>query len=173
MAEPKREPKGIDIAEFRKQGYLHEINRLILHPLGLGLGVAFEPCGCDAGHVEAGPAGATFSVPCTRCHDGFVERLGGIWDHRDDPEGMQYGDDLLSSEKGKNVARLWLERQSAREKALGYMIQPLDGCPDLTFSMEEVEVIADALDPSAESDQPALEKVRRYLGEIEAIFGPQ
>jgi hypothetical protein len=31
--------KYLDAAEFRKRGYLHEVNRLVLHPLGLALSV--------------------------------------------------------------------------------------------------------------------------------------
>ena len=54
--------KRMDITEFRELGFLQEVNRRFLHPLGLALEVVLEPDG--------------------------TEHLGGVWDYRDDPEGM-------------------------------------------------------------------------------------
>ena len=56
--------KRIDAKEFQKLGYLQEVNRLLLHRLGLALEVVTE-------------------------EDGSV-RFGGVWDLRDDPEGMAF-----------------------------------------------------------------------------------
>lgn len=56
--------KRIDIKEFREKGYLQELNRKFLHPLGLALEIIQE-------------------------NDG-TETLGGIWDCRDDEEGIYY-----------------------------------------------------------------------------------
>jgi len=54
--------KKMSVKEFRKKGYLQEINRCFLHPLGLALDVLI--------------------------HDDGSESFGGIWDYREDPEGF-------------------------------------------------------------------------------------
>ncbi len=90
----------MDIAEFRDFGYLQEVNRMFLHPLGLALSVRIE-------------------------EDGSPGTLVGIWDYRDDPEGMRYGDDMIDPIKASNVATEWQKRQQARVEALGYMMQPV------------------------------------------------
>lgn len=94
--------KRIDIAEFREFGYLQEVNRLFFHPLGLALEVVRE--------------------------DDGTERLGGVWDYRDDPEGIRFGDgvqDGPDSDKAHRVARARRDRAPARMDALGYMEQPV------------------------------------------------
>lgn len=60
----KKDIKRIGIKEFRESGYLQELNRQFLHPLGLAL------------EVEVDKDGA--------------EQLGGIWDYRGDKEGIYY-----------------------------------------------------------------------------------
>lgn len=60
-----KEIKRIDIKEFREVGFLQEVNRAFLHPLGLALEVVINEDGSEA--------------------------LGGVWDYRDDPEGMCFG----------------------------------------------------------------------------------
>lgn len=89
--------KRIDIAEFRRIGYLQELNRQFLHPLGLALEVAID--------------------------DDGTERLGGIWDYRDDPEGLRYGDGEIDPDKVRRVLNEWSRRAVERDDALGYMIQ--------------------------------------------------
>jgi len=56
--------KRMDIKEFREVGYLQEANRLFFHPLGLALEVIVE--------------------------DDGTEKIGGVWDYRDDPEGIVF-----------------------------------------------------------------------------------
>lgn len=113
------EHKHIDISEFREFGYLHEINRQLLHPLGLALEVVTEDCPACNG------LGATNH--CVSCGDqGQIERLGGVWDSRDDPEGFVYGDDLLSAEKARRVRDEMQRRAGPRVEKLGYMIQPVE-----------------------------------------------
>lgn len=91
------EIERMDVAEFREFGYLQELNRAFLHPLGLALEVVVE--------------------------DDGTERLGGVWDYRDDPEGIRYeGVDLF--EKAQRVAAERERRRPAREAALGYWQQP-------------------------------------------------
>lgn len=85
----------IDPEEFRSEGYLQELNRRFLHPLGL----AFE----------------------VRVVDGRAVEFGGVWDYRDDPEGIVYGE--VDPEKVQRVDALWRERKPKREAALGFFVQ--------------------------------------------------
>ncbi len=57
------ERKYMSIKEFIESGFLQEVNRRLLHPCGLAL--------------EA-------------VKDGDEWRLGGVWDARDDPEGIMF-----------------------------------------------------------------------------------
>lgn len=86
----------ISAAELRSEGYLQEVNRLFFHPLGLALEVSERD-----------------------------NRLVGIWDYREDAEGIYFGPDLQDlAPKAAHVKRLWDERQSHRVAALGWMVQP-------------------------------------------------
>jgi hypothetical protein len=89
--------------EFVDEGYLHELNRQFLHPLGLALEVI--------------------------CDDvtGEVHRFGGIHDYREDPEGMTFGEDTLDVDKVKRIAAITEARKAGREAGLGYWVQPLSG----------------------------------------------
>jgi hypothetical protein len=78
--------KNIDIKEFIEKGFLQEVNRKFFHPLGLALSVKENEDG-------------TWS-------------LYDVWDYRDDPEGMFFGDGVISQEKIDNVEKL---RQSKIE----------------------------------------------------------
>ena len=94
--------KRMDIKEFRELGYLQELNRRFLHPLGLALEVVH--------------------------HDDGTEVLGGIWDYRDDEEGIRFGELTDSEARGKHdrIEHEWNTRERARVRALGYMVQPVD-----------------------------------------------
>ncbi len=96
--------KRIDIAEFRSLGLVQEINRLFLHPRGLALEVVID--------------------------DDGTEKLGGVWDSRDDPEGIIFGDGELSNSKALIVAVMRASKLRARRELLGESdgIQPV---PDL------------------------------------------
>lgn len=91
--------KRMDVKDFRELGYLQELNRQFLHPMGLALEVVVEEDG--------------------------TERLGGVWDYREDAEGIHYGDDMISDAKAERVIREARDRLNARFEALGYWIQPL------------------------------------------------
>jgi len=91
--------KRIDIKEFVDFGYLHELNRGFLHPLGLALEV-------------------------TEHEDGSVT-LSGVQDRRDDVDGMIFMEDTLDPEKAARVAEERERRRPAREAALGYWQQPI------------------------------------------------
>lgn len=111
------EQKKMSAKEFRAKGYLQEVNRQVLHPLGLALMINVD----DDGN----------------------EVLDGIWDAREDPEGIHYGlnnPELCSKETGMEAqlkrAHVRAEedsRKDARVAALGFWIEPvpLVGCdPD-------------------------------------------
>lgn len=100
---PEAQPiKRINIKEFRAFGYLQEVNRLFLHPLGLALEVVVD-------------------------EDDGSEKLGGIWDYRDDPEGLIFANEDRGNDASKNRAkRVEAVRQrkaKSRQDALGYVIQ--------------------------------------------------
>lgn len=90
------EVKRIDIKEFREMGLLVEVNRTFFHPLGLALEVIVD--------------------------DEGTEKLGGIWDYRDDPEGMLYGEPLPVDKicKAQEFIR---QKHEQRLKTLGYVYQ--------------------------------------------------
>jgi len=92
--------KCLSVKEFREFGYLQELNRQFLHPLGLALEVVID--------------------------DGS-ESLGRIWDSRDDPEGIIYEE--INITKATNVAATQKERDVARMRKLGYIIQPVSTFP--------------------------------------------
>lgn len=97
----------MNMRQFVDGGYLHEVNRLLLHPLGLALSLDV--------HGESATA--------------------QIWDGRDDPEGWILGDDLLSAEKAERVADEMFSRRGARRDLLGFVVQPVASeRPTLTTS---------------------------------------
>ena len=89
--------KYLDLKEFCETGYLHELNRQFLHPLGLALAVRQD----DDGSMS----------------------LDGILDFRDDPEGAIFGEGVVSEEKIENIRNIATARRVARMEALGYWIQ--------------------------------------------------
>jgi hypothetical protein len=92
------EIKRISIKEFRELGFLQEANRLFFHPLGLALEVIIND---KTGEVT----------------------LGGIWDYRDDPEGMAFGDGTIDQNKIDSVEKLRLSKVDARKQLFGNDIQ--------------------------------------------------
>ena len=94
----------MSVKEFWQLGLLQEVNRQILHPMGLAIEVVVE----DNGTV----------------------RFGEVWDSRDDPDGMAFGSfnksDLL---KAATVGLLFEAKREAREKNLGWHVQPVTEGP--------------------------------------------
>jgi len=88
----------MDIREFRERGYLQELNRRFLHPLGLALEVVVDEDGSES--------------------------LGGIWDYRSDPEGIRYEGIANMAEKTALIETEWDSRKDSRTSRLGYMVQP-------------------------------------------------
>ena len=96
----------INIEEFRTKGYLQELNRQFLHPLGLALEISIDENG--------------------------EETLGNIWDYRDDLEGIYYG--LSDSSKTRidtfKTKSEFIENELAlrnkyRQNVLGFDIEPI------------------------------------------------
>jgi len=99
--------KKIDIKEFREKGYLQEVNRMFLHPLGLALSVSVD--------------------------DNANEKLDGIWDYRDDEEGIIY--DIANSDT---------DRQNRFKKNISFISDELEGRKErrkeiLGFDIEKVK----------------------------------
>ncbi|HVW10968.1 MAG TPA: hypothetical protein VHC90_20420 [Bryobacteraceae bacterium] len=92
-------------------GILQEANRLFFHPLGLALEVSVSAAAADA----------------------FVLR---IQDQRDDPEGMIFGEGVMSAEKAARFRDLVNERHVARIAGLGFVIQRSALRPDREESPE-------------------------------------
>lgn len=97
--------KRLGLDELRTQGYLQEVNRQFLHPLGLALGIEVDDAGAES-----------------LC----------VLDHRDDAEGMVFEFEGPTTSwltdcivRARNIDALWSEREPARVAALGFMVQPL------------------------------------------------
>lgn len=101
-------PKFMNIKEFRESGYLQEVNRQFLHPLGLALTVFIDD--------ETGE-----------------EELGGIWDYREDPEGIYFNymnrenDQIIKAIiKREFIKQEFQERSEVREDLFGDIIEPIN-----------------------------------------------
>ena len=95
--------KYMDIKEFREEGYLQEVNRLFLHPLGLALEVVVD-------------------------NDTGKERLGSVWDYRDDPDGIVYEElGMEDAKKAEYISALAETKAKSRSRHLGYVVQPVPG----------------------------------------------
>jgi len=96
----------INVKEFRQNGYLQELNRRFLHPLGLAIEVVVD--------------------------DNNEETLGGIWDYRNDPVGIIY--DLKNSDQERKDRFLKNEkfideeikrRTKTRREKIGFFVEPI------------------------------------------------
>lgn len=72
----------MNLTDFVQYGFLQELNRQFLHPLGMALEVIMEDDGYN------------------------VKSLGKIWDYRQDPEGIFFADAALSKDKIQYVNSL-------------------------------------------------------------------
>jgi hypothetical protein len=95
----------MSLKDFRDKGYLQEVNRKFLHPLGLALGIAIDKQETDDENEQN-----YFLV--------IIEAL-------DDPEGILYPYAMMDQEKTAYVDKQWMERAVTRQKELGYVIQPI------------------------------------------------
>lgn len=111
---PVDEISGINymtLKEFRDGGFLHELNRLVLHPLGLALQVEMDPEDDES----------------TR---GSIR----VWDYRDDPEGIYFDGGTLDAGKAITVCSELLTKRAERKERLGYVVQPIPGARVMTIN---------------------------------------
>lgn len=133
----------MDAAVFREEGYLYEINRLILHPLGLDLIAARDVFGSETLRVrDLRFIAGELHYEGLRLEDGDLRYVQGQGDAGPPVDTPMPRLDLLASE---------IERRGpARMEALGYVIQPLPPeVKQLHVTVRETvalpgEVVADA-----------------------------
>jgi hypothetical protein len=92
-------PRFADLRELRDLGVLQEANRQFFHPLGLALVFEFDTVHGD--------------------------RIAGIFDSREDPQGCMFEPALLSPKKAAAVAALRARFVKGRIPTFGSVIQPL------------------------------------------------
>lgn len=120
------------IVFLRETGLLYEINRTILHPLGLALAVQMPKQEADETEV------------------GVVQ----LWDCRDEKEGVLYGEEAFVSgmeRYAKFMDEFGDEKLTERFEELGYYIQSL---PDPYYLQKGIE-----LELTTEDEPPVLFKV--------------
>lgn len=98
-------PKTLSLQEFKDGGYLQEANRQLFHPLGLALSVAV-----DYNKTIANSTGQVLS-------------FGPIWDYRDDPEGLLFGENVLEQSKLTKIRDEHWEKAEIRQERYGEVIQ--------------------------------------------------
>lgn len=91
----------MDPHEFRTLGYLQEVNRQFLHPLGLALEMTLEAN-----------------------HDPFAFKAR-IWDCRTDPEGVIFAPATIDLAKLSRVEKEQWDKRGTRFASLGYFIQEI------------------------------------------------
>lgn len=89
--------KELSIKDFRALGFVQELNRSFLHPLGLALAVSID--------------------------DDGEETLGPIYDFREDPVGVIYSANSISKEKRDYVSDLRCSKARKRIDFLGEVVQ--------------------------------------------------
>jgi hypothetical protein len=92
-------------------GLLYEINRRVLHPVGLALQVEFPD---DGGPLEGDPKPT-----------GTIKLEAKIWDEREDPEGIIFEESTLMEGQAKfeKFMAAQTERLQTRNEHLGYVVQ--------------------------------------------------
>lgn len=128
--QPLGTTRNMDGRAFRELGYLQEVNRLLLHPLGLALAIC---CDEATGAPVRGPLGPGTFV-CT------------VIDRRDDPEGIVF-DELTEEDvlRGQRIYEELTSRLQARLELLGSAQQDLVAGPVVFLNDDEGEAVeADA-----------------------------
>ena len=97
------DPQYMDLNEFKEAGFLQEVNRQFFHPLGLALAVEVDD------------------------ETGDVVGFAGVWDYRDDPEGLFFLAEELDPEKAERVRDLLESKADERRRKEGAVVQPIPG----------------------------------------------
>ncbi|MCK9541093.1 MAG: hypothetical protein M0R03_03585 [Novosphingobium sp.] len=143
-----KDTKKIPAARFLYDtGLLFEINRRILHPFGLAMEIKYDD---QEGALSDADAIMTMSQE--------------LWDYRDDPEGMIYGDESLKN--GGNKFKKFLdafgkEKLQQRMELLGFTIQPI-GESQQNEKVEKErpkEVKSSAIIPTADVSDEDIKKI--------------
>lgn len=99
-----KKKRNMPLKEFMDAGYLQELNRRFLHPLGLMMEFDIDK---DTGEVK----------------------FGRIYDYRDDLEGIIFAEELTKEEdfikKAKRIQEEIERRFPIRSRRLGSFIQPI------------------------------------------------
>lgn len=108
--------KRIPIKEFRELGFLQEANRLFFHPHGLALEITHCDT-CDG----TGKGRGVYEGEASHCPScgGKGSWISGVWDSRDDPEGIVFGSGDDRVEKAASVAAERQRHSVARAKLFG------------------------------------------------------
>jgi hypothetical protein len=139
---PDEPIKHMDLGEFRDLGFLQEANRQFFHPLGLALewndginakGIAEAIKRIVETQPESSAAYMHKAGHLTDARAMVIEvitelgldkpRLSGVWDYRDDPEGMEFGwehmphDEVI--QKWINVSEEFVRHVPARRARFG------------------------------------------------------
>jgi len=108
MAEVKKIGDGSAAAAAKfilDNGFLFEINRMVLHPQGLAMEIDLDS-------------------------NGDVTGFGGLWDYRDDPEGLRYEPETFRQGQQKYaryMRKIGSKVVSLRNTVLGYIEQTEPG----------------------------------------------
>ncbi len=125
----KNKIKHMNITEFREKGYLQEANRRFFHTIGIALEISvFKWYQGFVYHIVK-----AFKMLIPRTHK---EEITGIWDYREDPEGIYF--DFLHMHDSCNLQRITqsllkqmyieaeiFKRREMREKLLDNYIEPI------------------------------------------------
>lgn len=88
----------MSLQEFVDEGFLQEVNRQFFHVMGLAL-----------------------VLGKTKDEQLFLQ---GIWDGRDDKEGIIFGESEIDREKVEQIKEFRAERIKHRLKGLGFVFEP-------------------------------------------------
>lgn len=142
--------KYLDPYLFTEVGYLQELNRQFLHPLGLALEVTgWTEAGIDKfvenvlekwGELEVTDENTAALIKDVLARLGIEagsKSITGVWDAREDPEGWVFDWTEEDEErignariKAANIAQAMNERTENRIRAVGHWVQPIPGFDD-------------------------------------------
>jgi hypothetical protein len=125
----KRKVKYVDITEFREKGYLQEVNRRFFHPIGTALEISIFKW--YEGFLYHIVSAFKMLIPGTR-----KEEITGVWDYRENPEGMYFDFAHMHDScnplritqallKEMNIEAEIFGRRKIREKMFGNYIEPI------------------------------------------------